>query len=264
MLLPSRAKQAESYRLIAERLMPRAETQMAALGFTGEESSAFKVDFSAAAGRSIGPEEFFKGKFSNLAKSLWIGRVEGESFSAVLLMGVKDKAPLRTIEREATGVRLVDTVGDVSSVLDRYSLVAMILLALAYLVTFVGLWPFYGPRASAAIVAAPLASSVFSSAALGLVGLPFNIFAVIGLILVLGTGVDYAIFYYDGAKHPKVTAIGIFLAMITTFISYAALAFCSFMPAKVFGYVLTVGTAGSYLVAPIAARLGRSRRKAVD
>jgi predicted exporter len=260
MLLPSKASQEASYRLVAERLMPEAEAQMSALGFTDAERSAFTADFASRAGRTVGPEEFFSKDFSSLAKSLWIGKVEGESFSAVLLMGVKDKAALASLASKARGARYVDTVGDVSSVLDRYSLVAMILLGIAYLVTFAGLWPFYGPRAAFAIIGAPLLSSVLATAALGLAGLPFSIFAVIGLLLILGTGVDYALFYYDGAKHPKVTAIGIFLAMITTFISYAALAFCSFTPAKVFGYVLTVGTAASYLVAPIAARLGRSRK----
>ncbi len=260
MLLPSKARQEASYRLVADRLMPLSGAQMEALGFTDAEAATFRADFAAHAGRTVGPEDFFGRKFSGLASSLWIGRVEGESFSAVMLLGVEDKAALKKVEREAAGVSLVDTVSDVSSVLDRFSFFGMILLAVAYLVTFAGLWPFYGPRAAAAIVAAPLLSSVLASAGLGLLGLPFNVFAVIGLMLILGTGVDYAIFYYDGAKHPKVTAIGIFLAMITTFISYAALAFCSFLPAKVFGYVLTIGTAGSYLIAPIAARLGRSRK----
>jgi predicted exporter len=260
MLLPSRARQESSYRLVAERLMPEARAQMDALGFTAAEKAAFASDFASRSGRTIGPDEFFSRPFAGLARSLWIGRVGDESFSAVMLAGVKDKAALRALEGEAAGARLVDTAGDVSAALDRFSRAAMILLALAYLVTFLGLWPFYGPRAAAAIVGAPLAASVLASAALGLLGLQFNIFAVIGLILIVGTGVDYAIFYYDGAKRPEVTAIGIFLAMVTTFISYAALAFCSFAPAKVFGWVLTVGTAASYLIAPIAARLGRSRR----
>jgi predicted exporter len=264
MLLPSRSRQIESYRLVAERLMPYASAQESALGFSSAESTAFTSDFASRAGKTVGPDEFFARKFSSMAKSLWIGRIGDESFSAVLLMGVKDKTALRALASEVPGVRFVDTVGDVSSILDRYSVVAMILLAIAYFVTFLGLWPFYGPRAAMAIVAAPLASSVVSTAALGIAGLAFNIFAVIALILVLGTGVDYALFYYDGAKHPKVTAIGIFLAMITTFISYAALAFCSFAPAKVFGYMLTVGTAASYIFAPIAARLGRARRVSSD
>jgi predicted exporter len=259
MLLPSRARQEASYRLVAERLIPEAKAQMEALGFSAAEEDAFASDFASRSGRAMGPADFFALPFSGLAGSLWIGSVGDESFSAVLLSGVSDKAALRALEGEAAGTRYVDTAGDVSSVLDRYGSTAMLLLAAAYIVTFLGLWPFYGPRASAAILSAPLAASVLAAAALGLLGLPFNIFAVIGLILIVGTGVDYAIFYYDGAKHPEVTAIGIFLAMITTFISYAALAFCSFAPAKVFGWVLTVGTAASYLLAPIAARLGSRR-----
>lgn len=260
MLLPSLSRQRSSYRLAAEGLMPHAGAQADALGFNRAEKAAFAADFAAQAGREIGPEEFFAMPFSGFVKSLWAGRIGGESFSAVLAIGVKDKAAMRALGTAVPGARFVDTAGDVSAVLDRYSLAAMLLLALAYIVTFAGLWPFYGPRASAAIVAAPLAASALASAVLGLLGLSFNIFAVIALILVVGTGVDYAIFYYDGAKHPEVTAIGIFLAMITTFISYAALTFCSFAPAKTFGWVLTVGTAASYLIAPIAARLGRKSR----
>jgi hypothetical protein len=38
------------------------------------------------------------------------------------------------------------------------------------------------------------------------------------------------------------------------------LAFCSFIPAKVVGYMLTIGTATSYPAAPIGARLGRSKK----
>jgi predicted exporter len=260
MILPSLERQARSYRLVGEKLMPLAGRQLAAFGIEGAAAGALRADFAAAAKKDIVPEAFFKESFSVLAKNLWIGPVKGEYFSMVFLLGVKDPARMRALEREFVGIRFIDMVADISAVLGQYSVMALLLLLAAYAITIMGLWPIYGLRASVALVAAPLLASAIAVATLSLAGLSFNLFAILGLILILGTGVDYAIFYYCGLEKPEVPAIGTFLAMATTFVSYLALAFCSFPPARVFGLILSVGTAGSYLLAPIAARWGSSRK----
>lgn len=92
-------------------------------------------------------------------------------------------------------------------------------------------------------------------------GLPFSFFSAMGLFLVVGAGVDYAIFQRE-PSHADVrwTRAGIVLAALMTCVSVGMLGFSSVLPVRSFGVTVAVGICMSLLLSPLA----RGRKRRVD
>ncbi|MBO6904626.1 MAG: hypothetical protein JJ865_06685, partial [Parvibaculum sp.] len=84
-------------------------------------------------------------------------------------------------------------------------------------------------------------------------GLPFSFFSAMGLFLVVGAGVDYAIFQRE-PSHPdsRWTRAGIVLAALMTCISVGMLGFSSVLPVRSFGVTVAVGIFLSLVLSPLA------------
>jgi len=96
---------------------------------------------------------------------------------------------------------------------------------------------------------------VVTPAITGLAGIPFSFFSAMGLFLVVGAGVDYAIFQWE---HPldegKWTRVGIVLAALMTCISVGLLGLSSVLPVRSFGVTVAVGILLSVLLSPLVRR----------
>jgi len=92
-------------------------------------------------------------------------------------------------------------------------------------------------------------------------GIPFSFFSAMGLFLVVGAGVDYAIFQRE-PSHPESrwTRAGIVLAALMTCISVGMLGFSSVLPVRSFGVTVAVGIFLSLVLSPLA----RGRTSEVD
>lgn len=111
-------------------------------------------------------------------------------------------------------------------------------------------------RFSALKILLPMTTAlVVTPAITGLVGVPFSFFSAMGLFLVVGAGVDYAIFQWE---HPldegKWTRVGIVLAAIMTCISVGLLGLSSVLPVRSFGVTVAVGILLSVLLSPLVRR----------
>jgi predicted exporter len=85
-----------------------------------------------------------------------------------------------------------------------------------------------------------------------LAGIPFTFFGAMALVLVLSIGFDYAVFCKetDPVQRP-VTMLGVWLAMVTTLLSFGLLAFSRVFAVQAFGATLLVGTLLAFLAAPL-------------
>ncbi len=92
-------------------------------------------------------------------------------------------------------------------------------------------------------------------------GIPFACCSAMGLFLVVGAGVDYAIFQRE-PSHPESrwTRAGIVLAALMTCISVGMLGFSSVLPVRSFGVTVAVGIFLSLVLSPLA----RGRTSEVD
>lgn len=86
-------------------------------------------------------------------------------------------------------------------------------------------------------------------------GIPFSFFSAMGLFLVVGAGVDYAVFQREGADgNGGWTRAGIVLAALMTCISVGLLSLSSVLPITSFGVTVGVGIFLSLILSPLARR----------
>ena len=128
----------------------------------------------------------------------------------------------------------------------------MILVAVAYLLIFAMITAIYGLSSSLRICMTPFASALLAAAVLGLSGAPFNLFAVFGLILTMGIGIDYTLFLHNRSSAVDTTFLAVVLSFFSTLLSFGALSFSSFAPVADFGRSVLWGVLFSFLLAPFS------------
>jgi predicted exporter len=107
-------------------------------------------------------------------------------------------------------------------------------------------------------VALPPAIAVLAAAPLvALAGVTFTFFNAMALVLVLSIGFDYAVFCRESkpSRRPA-TMLGVWLAMLTTLLSFGLLVLSSTYAVHAFGATLLVGTIMAFAFAPIASDPG--------
>ena len=93
-------------------------------------------------------------------------------------------------------------------------------------------------------------------------GVETSLLHVVGLVMVLGMGVDYGVFVVDSASHPEemgVTMLSTFLGSITTVFTFGVLALSQHPALRALGITIGVGILLSFLLAPLALLLLRDR-----
>ena len=249
--LPSHRRQ-EAVRSLLERkvysndgALPRL---MHELGF---DPAAIAREIAAFAGaRSpLEPDEWLLNPISAAHRDLWLGDLGGQFATVVTLSGIHDVGAMRDLARSSEQVRFIDRVGEISSVLARYRVAVSGLLLSAYALIFLALAWRYGVRDAGWLIAAPLGATALTLAFAGAVGLPVNLFAVLGLLLLLALGVDYAIFLRE-ARAERITALmSVSLSALTTMLSFGLLAFSSTPLIHAIGLTLLIGIGCCWLIA---------------
>jgi predicted exporter len=82
-----------------------------------------------------------------------------------------------------------------------------------------------------------------------------NLLHVVGLVMVLGMGVDYGVFVVDTSSHPEemgTTLLSIFLGSITTVFSFGLLALSQHPALRALGVTIGGGILLAFLLAPLA------------
>lgn len=185
--------------------------------------------------------------------------VLGPGLHAVTLQGLSDPAALRAaLAGDGAGmesVRLIDPAADFSALLGKYRERAMLLVAVSALLM---VWPLawrYGWRRVGWTMLPPLAAVVLAPALVALTGQSITFFHTMALILVLAIGVDYAVFCAEaGAGRQPVTLLAVWLATLTTLLSFGLLAVSRAAAVHGFGLTMLFGITLAFLLAPLAAK----------
>jgi len=93
-------------------------------------------------------------------------------------------------------------------------------------------------------------------------GVETNLLHVVGLVMVLGMGVDYGVFVVDTASDPEemgITMLSTFLGSITTVFTFGVLALSQHPALRALGVTIGAGILLSFLLAPLALLLLRDR-----
>jgi predicted exporter len=95
-------------------------------------------------------------------------------------------------------------------------------------------------------------------AALALSGHSLNLFSLLALVLVLGIGINYTLFFTNPRGTPTTSMLAIFMAVVTTQLTFGMLVFSSTQAISSFGIVLSAGIFTAFLLSPLTLRVQKS------
>lgn len=120
-------------------------------------------------------------------------------------------------------------------------------------------------RQAAGVVLPSWCGGALTLGLLSLAGVELNLLHMVGLLLVLGMGIDYGIFLVDAERTRATPAalLGIALACCSTLLSFGLLAISTMPALRALGQTVAVGVCANVLLAPLfSIALGRSGRGA--
>lgn len=256
--VPSAARQADNHRLIGQALLNPPEHATARLSDAGFRDD-IAATWLAAAARATPPLTLENWLASPLA-SAWrhLALPDGNA-TMVVPQGDNGSADFDAITRDLPGVTIVDKAGSVSKLFSQYRQWGAGWMPAAALIVFLVLVWRYGLRNGAVVFLPTLLSTGLTLAIYGYSGLPLTLFGLMGLLLVLGVGVNYAIFIVEAGDRAPAPFAGVLLSAATTMLSFGLLSFSSMPALKHFGLMLLIGVATAVLLAPLALTLWKPR-----
>ncbi|MCM8529199.1 MAG: MMPL family transporter [Lentisphaeraceae bacterium] len=246
-MLPSAQQQKADYDLIKKVVNSQEFANYCnELGF--EENVATDAVKNASDSKPLTLEEFLNHPAANQVKQLYINS-GGKPSSIILLKDIKDDKELR-MSLNQKGV-YIDKVQDTSMVLSEIRSESIYLTFRAYFIIFFLLILKLGHQKTIRIMLPPLLAVFITCGLLGLTGTPYNLFNIISLILVLGIGIDYSIFYSFSGEDDSAANTAVSLSTISTLLAFGLLAFSSTPALSSFGLTLLLGILYSYALAPL-------------
>ncbi|QMG39235.1 MMPL family transporter [Citrobacter freundii] len=183
---------------------------------------------------------------------LWLTLANGESGVLVPVEGMKDSAALNTLSTQYTGVAWVDRKSSFDELfaLYRHILTGLLLVALAVIAC--GAMVRLGWRKGLISLVPSVLSLGCGLAVLALSGHAVNLFSLLALVLVLGIGINYTLFFSNPRGTPLTSFLAITLAMLTTLLTLGMLVFSATQAISSFGIVLVSGIFTAFLLSPLA------------
>jgi predicted exporter len=248
---PDVNQQQQNYQLLKHRLYDSGllERYMIDLGFDRAAVQAELKQFAEAERNSLALSDWLVAADEN-KQQLWLGCDSERCQSTVTLTGINDINALAAVN-DLSGVAWVDQVESVSSLFTRYRIRASGLLAIAFCLASLGLGYKFGWRNGATIMSVPVLALAVSLAMLGWFGQLFSLFNLFALLLVLGIGVDYGLFFFMAGDRRASTSLGVTLSALTTLLAFGLLAVSSTEIVHAFGFTVTCGIVTALLSAPL-------------
>ncbi len=172
---------------------------------------------------------------------------DGIWYSLVTLVSPSPDQTLAALTASLPGVRLVNQTDDLSQLLGRYrwSVSSVLLVTIALLA--VGLLVRYRGRAWRLLVPL-LIAMVFALGSAAVDGI--TLFHVMALLLVIGIGLDTAVFYTEGGFNPE-SWLASSLACGTSILAFGLLSLSAVPVLHQFGLIILVGILSCWLLTPL-------------
>lgn len=199
---------------------------------------------------SVAKDSALPEQLERMRETLSLGNIDGKFYSVVMPLHLQEKFDIHAYEDSENGIYAVNKMQTVNAALTELSWTALSLVAFAYFAVFFILSFVYTWMDSLRIVRAPILACLLTLSVFGYAQIPINFFVIVGLILTLGIGIDYALFFKDSEDHADSTALAVILSAVTTLVSFGFLAFSHFAPISVFGLTVLLGISTCFLLSP--------------
>lgn len=185
-------------------------------------------------------------------RHLWLGGTARGVIGVVGLRGVYDLAALQTLADAGPLLHFVDPAGRISNLFGKYRRQTIWLTLISYGLVMLLLFVRYGVSGGLLVMAPPVIAAIASLSVLGFLGEPISLFNVMALLLVLGIGVDYGLFFRETGVNNPATLLAIALSSLTTLLAFGLLALSSTTAVHAFGLTILVGILVAFLLSPMA------------
>ncbi|HGH4655251.1 TPA: MMPL family transporter [Enterobacter cloacae] len=183
---------------------------------------------------------------------LWLTLPGGESGVLVPVDGVKNSTALSERAAQHEGVVWIDRKASFDSLFALYRTLLTGLLCVALAAIACGAIIRLGWRQGLISLVPSVLSLSCGLAALAVAGHSVNLFSLLALVLVLGIGINYTLFFSNPRGTPLTSMLAITLAMMTTLLTLGMLVFSATQAISSFGIVLVSGIFTAFVLAPLA------------
>ncbi|WP_110707681.1 hypothetical protein [Salinicola sp. CR57] len=196
--------------------------------------------------------EWLETPIGSLQQRLWLGETgDGEVAATVVISGERDdrtSAALATLADTLPEVKYVDRVSRIGGLLGelRRHTAIWVITAMA-LMTLALLWRYR--RHAWRVVVPPFGATLIVLTAFAVGGVPLNIFNQLGLLLILGIGLDAGIFNVEHARKPAAW-LAITLSTLTSLLAFGMLAFSATPALHYLGLTCLIGLASVWALVP--------------
>ena len=241
MLLPSDAKQDADRDLVAAATATAAPRLLELLGASPKGPDAQRIALN----------DLESTPWRELTHRFVLENQPGRAVTVLMLAGVEPKhLPFLTKAAEAVpGAYFVDITRGMSEGLSLYRDLILMVLAAGIVLLWALLTLRFGRESWRAVL--PSALGILAALAVfGWTGTPVTIFTALGLVLVLGLGVDYGIFL-TGSPSDGRTSAAVLFSGVTTLLSFGLLVFSATPALRAFGITVLVGQSIVWAATPL-------------
>lgn len=200
--------------------------------------------------------DFLGSEASEPVRFLWADGSDNHPFALILLQGVMHADAIKALADRIDGVTYLDKAEEVSGLFGSYRIRIMELILAAYALIVLMLSARYGFLNGLRIITPPAVASVAGLSVTALTGTPLNMFNFLAMVLVLGIGIDYALFFAEHHQ-PRNIMLSVTLAAMTTLLSFGLLSLSDTQAIHSFGVTVLAGVLVAWLLSPFAMKAGR-------
>lgn len=242
--LGSEDRQQQDFDLIAQLYRQQSQPLAESLQLT-------KAPQLTAHFNPVSLDDYLANPVSEPIRFLYLGKIEGKATSVVMLNNLQSPSVVKAFAAHHTEMTYLNKAEEISTLFGEYRIKIMELLLAASLVIFAVLVKRYGFQHGWRILLPSVIACSCGLAAAVAAGATLNLFNLLGLILILGIGIDYTLFFAEKARSPS-TLLAITLSAITTVLSFGLLSLSQTHAIHSFGITVLSGIFVAWLLSPIA------------
>lgn len=203
------------------------------------------------------PAEWLASVVSEGWRLLWLSLADGQSAALIPVSGVTDSAALRRLAQAYPGASWVDRKADFDDMFAAYRHKLGWLLLASIAVIAASFMLRQGWRQGLLSLIPTLLSLGTGLSVLAFSGHALNLFSMLALVLVLGIGINYQLFFANPRGTPTTSMLAVTLAVMTTSLTLGMLVFSHTQAIASFGMVLSSGIVAAFILSPLALPHGR-------
>ena len=245
--VPSLKKQKEDFALVKNLYQSQADNLTTKLNLSQPISK--ELQFTP-----LLIDEYLASTVSESLDFLWLDKIETKSAAIIILNQVNNEQAVISYINANNDLTSLNKADEVSAIFGFYREHISKLLIIAYLLITLLLIKRYHLKLGFLIIFPPVIAACVGLAVTSMVGIPITIFNLLAVILVLGIGIDYTLFFAEQKESVKAknTLLAITLSAITTVLSFGLLALSETQAIHGFGVTVLTGIIVAWLLAPLA------------